>query len=139
MANDSSTPGYVLPTGDAPTYDAALDAIFQQMIVGLTGMQGSLVRPRWQPVMPKQPEPNVDWCAIGVTLIDPDAGPAFVHDSTGDGQDVALRHESIDVLCSFYGPNAAANAALVRDAIAIPQNNNALEISLVICFICFYE
>lgn len=127
MANDSSTGGYILPTGTASPYDAALDAIFQAMVVGLTGLPGSMVRPRWQPTPPKQPPPTADWCAIGVTVIDPDDGPAIIHDPTGNGQDRTQRHETIEVLCSFYGPDAGQYAAMVRDGIAVPLNNGMLQ------------
>lgn len=127
MPNDSSTGGYILPTGDYPPYDAALDAIFQAMIVGITGLPGNMVRPRWQAVAPKQPEPTVDWCAIGVTVISPDAGPAIIHDGTGDGHDLMQRHEEIEVLCSFYGHNAGRYMAMARDGIALPLNNGMLE------------
>jgi len=124
--NDSSTGGYILPTGTAPPYDAALDAIFQAMVVGITGLPGNMVRPRWQVTVPKQPPPATDWCAVGVTVIEPDAGPAIIHDGSGDGHDQSQRHETINVLLSFYGPNAATNMAFARDGIAIPQNAGAV-------------
>jgi hypothetical protein len=86
-----------------------------------------MVRPRWQPTVPKQPPPTTDWCAIGVTVIDPNAGPAIIHDSTGQGSEGTQRHEQIEVLCSFYGTNAGQNMAMARDGIGIPQNNGTLE------------
>lgn len=127
MGNDSTTPGYLQPaTQSPPLEDAELDAVFQQMIVGLTGLPGSLVRPRWQSTVPKQPEPNVNWCAIGVTFSDPDANPAMLHDPAGEGSDTLLRHEILTVLASFYGPNASAYAAQARDGIYVSQNNAML-------------
>lgn len=127
MANDSTATGYLVPTAQSPPLeDAALDAVFQQMIVGLTGLPGNMVRPRWQPTVPKQPEPNVNWCAIGVTNSEADPNPAMIHNPAGDGSDTLQRNEILTVLASFYGPNASANAAQARDGIFVSQNNAML-------------
>jgi len=127
VGNDSTTPGYLVPTAPSPPLeDADLDAVFQQMVVGLTGLPGNLVRPRWQPTVPQQPEPSVNWCAIGVTSSDADANPAMIHNGSGDGSDILQRNEILTVLLSFYGPNASANAAQARDGIYVSQNNAVL-------------
>lgn len=127
MANDSSTGGYILPAGSpAPLEDAALDALFQQVVTGVTGLPGAMVRPRWQPTVPKQPEPATNWCAIGVTNIDPDDYPVEVHDDTGEGHDNYAVHETLVVLASFYGPNSMSNAKVMRDGLYIAQNREAL-------------
>lgn len=128
MVNDSSTGGYLIPTAISPPLeDSALDAIFQQMIVGITGLPGAMVRPRWQQTVPKQPETTVNWCALGVTVQIPDDGPAIVHNPTRDGSDTYIRHEQIDVLASFYGPNAKQYAQQLADGLAIPQNLEQLK------------
>ncbi|MFL9943733.1 phage neck terminator protein [Paraburkholderia graminis] len=128
--NDSGTGGYLSPAvASPPLEDDALTAIFQQMIVGITALPGNMVRPRWQPNPPKQPEPTVNWCALGVSVQTPDDGPAIVHNGTGNGSDTYIRHEQIDVLASFYGPNAMQNAQLLSDGLAIPQNLEQLKAS----------
>ncbi|MBB3004363.1 hypothetical protein FHX57_006745 [Paraburkholderia tropica] len=119
--------GYLQPVGSAPIEDSALDSIFQQMIVGITGLPGNMVRPRWQPTVPKQPEPSTNWCAIGVTGIEHDANSYEHHDPTGSGTDTLIRHEIITVLASFYGPNALSNAAQARDGMYVQQNNATLD------------
>lgn len=127
MPNDSSTGGFLAPLPTpAPIEDAALDAALQVAVAGITGISGSLVRPRWQPGSPKQPEPGVNWCAIGVTTITPDAGPFIRHVGTGSGNDNYARHEELELACSFYGPAAGTNAALLRDGLGIPQNLETL-------------
>lgn len=127
MPNDSTQSGYLVPTAlSPPLEDAALDAVFQQMIVGLTGLPGNVVRPRWQPTVPKQPEPTANWCAIGVTDSEPDANPYMQHNPAGNGSDTFLRHEILTVLASFYGPNASAYAAQARDGIFVSQNHAML-------------
>lgn len=127
MANDSSTGGFIPPASSpAPLADAALDNLFQQLVVGVTGLPGSLVRPRWQPVVPKQPDPSTNWCAIGVTLLSPDDYPSEVHNGTGNGSDTQSDHESINVTASFYGPNAMANAKQLRSGLYVAQNRDTL-------------
>jgi len=126
--NDSSTGGYLGPAvATPPLEDAELDAVFQQLIVGVTGLPGPMVRPRWQTTVPKQPEPSVNWCALGVTVLPPDAGPAITHNPTGDGTDVYVRHQTINVLASFYGPNCGQNSQMLLDGLAIPQNLEQLK------------
>lgn len=128
MANDSSTGGYLPPAdAPAPAEDADLDALFQSVVSNITGLPGSLVRPRWQPNPPKQPEPSVNWCAIGVIVTKPDAGPAITHLKDGQGSDRLERHEGIDLLATFYGPHARSLASRLRDGISIPQNMEVLK------------
>lgn len=127
--NTSRTDGYLRPTAGrpAPAYDDALDDIFQGHVIGITGLPGPLVRPRWQPRPPKQPEPDVDWCSVGVKLIEPTAGPFIEHEGTSitdpdDGVDVRSWHEEIELLASFYGPHASGYASMFLDGCGIPQN-----------------
>ncbi|ALD93470.1 hypothetical protein CR3_4288 [Cupriavidus gilardii CR3] len=127
MANDSSTGGYLSPAvASPPLEDDALDDLLHDLVAGVTGLPGSLVRPRWQPTVPKQPEPSVNWCAIGVTVQTNDASPAIKHDPTGDGSDVYQRHQDIELLCTFYGPAAKGYAQMLVDGLAIPQNSEQL-------------
>lgn len=133
MPNTSATGGYLAPAvASPPVEDASLDALFQAAIVGVTGLAGNLVRPRWQPNPPRQPEPTVSWCALGVTLLTADAGPYISHDGTansGLGQDTYVRHEDIAVDCTFYGPAGQQYAAMARDGFCIPQNMEGLRTS----------
>lgn len=134
MANDSSTGGYVGPVAESPPLeDSALDALFQGAVSAVSGISGEYVRPRWQPVMPKQPEPGTDWAAIGITEVSSDDGPVLQHVGSNVGQvgevgrDDYIRHESITLLCTFYGPNGQRNATRARDGVHIPQNLDTLK------------
>ena len=130
MANDSATGGYIGPAVESPpATDIDLDALFQAAVSGITGLPGALVRPRWQPVPPKQPEASVDWAAIGVVDITQDDGPSIQHVGAGDGHDDYVRHETITILCTFHGPNGMRCAAKLRDGIQIPQNLEALTVN----------
>lgn len=127
--NDSSTGGYLAPAVDAPpAEDDALDNLVHDLIAGITALAPDLVRPRWQPKVPKQPEPSVNWCAFGLQEQEPDAGPAIQHDGTGDGHDTYIRHQDIDVMCTFYGPLAKGYAQRLADGLAIPQNREQLQL-----------
>lgn len=128
MANDSSAAGYITPLV-APGYDAALDAILQGAVVGITGLPGNLVRPRWQPEPPIQPDFNTDWCALGVTRSTPDVFSYDRHDpigNGGNGQTFVEEDELLTVLHSFYGPDSSLNCELFRKGLMITQNRDVL-------------
>ena len=127
MANTSASGGYLTPAGTPTPADEALEDILQPMVVGITGLPGKMVRPRWQSGNPKQPEPNVDWCAFGVMHTKQDANPAIEHDGTGDGADQYQRHQDVTLLATFYGPNAQAYGQLLSDGMYVPQNSEALK------------
>jgi hypothetical protein len=131
MTNSSASGGYLAPSSALPPEDDAFDAIIQALVVGITALPGNLVRPRWQPVALAQPEAGTNWCAIGVTEEDPQEGrPAITHDgaaSGGLGADTLQVNDEVEVLASFYGPNARSFANLFRDGLMLPQNREALE------------
>jgi len=129
MANTSATGGYLAPTAPVPAEDDALDDLLQELVAGVTGLPGSMVRPRWQATVPKQPEPSENWGAIGISRQANDAGPAIQHDGEGDGSDDYIRHQEIDLLCSFYGPAAKGYAQLLADGMSIPQNGEKLALN----------
>ncbi|WP_427183531.1 LIC_12616 family protein [Bordetella bronchialis] len=135
MANTSATGGYLIPTTPAPAADLDLDLVFQAYVRGITGLSGAMVRPRWQPTVPQTPGPEVDWCAVGVTPRTRSQDyPAIQHDPAGDGQDLLTRHQELDVLVTFYGPNGMRYGDMLRDGAYLPQNSeviNALGIALV--------
>lgn len=136
MANTSATGGYLAPSNPSPPEDDSLDDIFQAAIVGTTGMDGAYVRPRWQPNTPKQPDPSVDWCAFGVNRRAVQDFPSIQHFGTGQGRDELSRHEDIELLATFYGPNAQKFAMLLRDGLYVPQNIEILKsqgVSFVDC------
>lgn len=126
MANTSATGGYLAPGGTPLPADVALEDILQPMVAGITGLAGQYVRPRWQPGNPRQPEPDIDWCAIGVTSTTNDANPAIEHIGAGDGEDRYQRHQQVDLLATFYGPNAQGYGQRLSDGIYLPQNSEAI-------------
>ncbi len=125
--NTSATGGYLSPQPETdPAEDVALEDQLQAIVAGITGIPGHLVRPRWQPVPPKQPSVDTDWCAIGIVRITPDDNAVIAHQPAGEGTDALQRHETIEVLASFYGPGGYRGAARLRDGFPVAQNREAM-------------
>lgn len=128
MSNTSATGGYLSPSGNQAEYDKQLTNILQEAISGITGIEGALVRRKYQPVTPKMPEPHMNWVSFYVHSMTPDDSPAITHkDSEGGGYDESVRHETLSILCSFYGENGEEKANIFKDGLAIPQNMSALK------------
>ena len=126
MANDSTVAGYLLPAAQpAPLEDVAFREFIQQVIVGVTAMDPTMVRPRWQPEAVNLPDYATDWCAFGTIRRRRETFP-YVARLTNDTGDELDRNEELDILCSFYGPNAEANSTLLSDGIQIGQNLDVL-------------
>ena len=135
MAVNSTQAGY-LTGSTGPDYDAPLDRAMHDVIQGITGLPGPMIRPRWQPEPPATPDINVSWVAFG------DMGEkrdTFAHVSeikSGNmGQDVT-RTEEIEFIVSLYGPSCNSYAAILADGLMIGQNLDALrdiDASLISC------
>lgn len=133
---DSSTGGYLVPSSTAPIEDDPLTDFMQTVVVGITGIAGQFVRPRWQPEPPNLPDFGTDWAAIGITDQKADTYPYIAHASAANGSDQMQRHEDFSLYCTFYGPNAQAKAGLLCDGLSIAQNREAMGlvgIKLVAC------
>jgi hypothetical protein len=117
--NTSSTGGYILPLTVAVD-DEALEDALQSFVRGVTGLDGSLVRPRWQPQPPPQPAPTVNWAAVGIINVTPIGNWGFVGHILG--KSTIQRHEELEVLTSFYGPNSGRYSGIFRDGALFKQN-----------------
>ncbi len=124
----SNIPGYLVPGSTTPLPGGlTLDQFINTLLVGLTGLAGASVRPKWQQQPPKQPDIDTNWLAFGVTVsaVDANAFVGIVSDDP-DATSQFQRQESIAIACSFYGPLALSYAGLVRDGLQIQQNLEAL-------------
>lgn len=130
MPNNSSTGGYLAPSGAAPLEGQALLDFIQGVIVGITGLDGTLVRPYWQSEPPNIPDAGTAWCAFKIAARDPATYAYVEHDADGQGSDELQRNEELHLLTSFYdlgsGGLADGLCALLRDSLLIPQNREAL-------------
>jgi hypothetical protein len=123
----SSAGGFVHPDiTPAPLDGLHLNDFLQAVFVGLTGLDGTLVRPAFQPEPGNTPDAGVAWMAFQYTSRPIDVFPALIHHPEGDGYDEFQRHEELHVLCSFYDLGSSGLAdeycGLLRDNLMIPQN-----------------
>lgn len=123
--NDSSTGGYLQPSPQFPTLPGplTLNQFLQSVLVGISGLPGDMVRPKFQVEPPKQPDIFTNWLAFAPVDNAPDAN-AFVG-SVLDGPDtvnITQRMSKLEVQCGFYGPASLEYADLTRDGFQIPQN-----------------
>ncbi len=123
MPIDSSQAGYLDPTA-SPLEGDALNKVLHDAIVGLTGINGKLVRPRWVPEPSTQPSFDENWVAFGIPRTVPDY--ASYEEVIVDGVTQIQRDELLFVLHSFYGPNCKALAERMRNALDVSQNRAAL-------------
>jgi len=125
MPNDSTTGGFLAPSSTGSDLnDDALQDFLQTVVVGITGLPGNLVRPRWQAEPPNVPDVGVNWAAIGPGARERE--PFSARKQTQSAQ-IVIRNRTIEVLCSFYGPNAEGNGELLAMGFELPQNRQMLE------------
>ncbi|MBB3808755.1 phage neck terminator protein [Pseudochelatococcus contaminans] len=128
-ARTSATGGYLTPASKpSPLEDDDLEDFLQEMVAGITGLSATMVRPRWQPIPPKQPSSETDWAAVGIVHREPDDNAVQIHNSAGEGSTTLSRHEVVSVTASFYGPNSHRYAGILRDGLSIAQNREPLQL-----------
>lgn len=118
----SATGGYLLPTNTALDNSALVDYL-HDVLVGVTGIGNTLVRPSYQVNPPPIPDYSVDWCAFAIRNRRPAAQPWTTQ---GDDDADLSTNELFDVVVTFYGPNCMGFAAILRDGLQIPQNSDQL-------------
>ena len=131
--NTSATGGYLIDVPPPNPEGDALQAGLQAMAAALSGLPGTLVRPRWQAMPPVQPDLLATWASIGTLLTEADEFPVMKHvwdatlpGQTAPGYTILQRHSTLTVLVTFYGPEADEAAKRLRDGLYIPQNYEPL-------------
>ena len=127
---DSSTGGFLASASPPPDEDALLDNLLQALVVGVVGLPGVMVRPRWQESPPPMPDANVSWAAIGVVDEDPEFNISLMHAASAagfpNGLSTSYDNDIVSVLATFYGPSARGLAKRLRTGLMIPQNRELL-------------
>lgn len=131
--NDSATGGYLAPSSlPAALTGQAFNRFLQQFVVGVTGLDGTMVRPRWQTEPANIPASGIAWASVGVLRRGPSDPYPFVHQVDDNTMEV-VRNEDFTVLCSFYdtGANGLADqyAEALQDGLAIAQNRELLQLN----------
>ncbi|WP_426576684.1 phage neck terminator protein [Xenorhabdus stockiae] len=124
MSNVSNFPGYLTPVSVSPDYDEALERELSRWIRAVAGLEPKTVFPRWTDPQPKIPPAGSHWCAFGIMNIREDANPSAIQFS--DKHHAQWSHETLDILCCFYGPSGQRIATQFRDGLFITQNNDEL-------------
>lgn len=124
MSNTSSTGGYLPLSPGQGRYE--IEDVLHDMIAGITGLAGDHIRPRWQPDPPVVPEPDIDWCAFGISQFVPHNLPVIIHHGEGDGHSEMLDVEDLQVLVSFFGPMHMVLARHLRRGLYVPQNREQI-------------
>jgi hypothetical protein len=136
VSSDSRYKGYLLPNTPPPPVEGdPWMNVLHDVVMYSTGLDGSMIRPRWQQQPPNTPEPGTNWCAFGMNTSSSDWQPVFFHvaddPNEPDGYDLFQRMETFQVLFSFYGPSSTPMATAFRDGLFIDQN--AAELRSVFC------
>lgn len=125
MTNTSASGGYLVPSSNGTLPGGrTITQFIHDILMGISGLNPTLVRPRWQVKPPNQPDIDVNWLAFGVNVLTPDAN-AWVG-INNDGASTLIRYEQLEVQCSFYGPDANELSGVVRDGFQIQQNLEAM-------------
>lgn len=124
----SASGGYLNPSSNrTPPDGLTLTQFIQSVIAGISGYNGTIVRPKWQQSPPKQLDANADWIAFGISVITQDANAFVGLDDAGVSH--LQRQEEIQVQVAFYGPNALENIGIFRDGFQIQQNLESLQLA----------
>lgn len=129
-SNTSASGGPLIPSSLGGDFnDRALDRFLQQFVTTITGIPGNCVFPRWRPEPADIPDEGTDWGAIGVTDRKRDT---FAYESKLPAQDQAttvFRSEELEILLSFYGPNAQQYAEIFANGLQVAQNREILTVN----------
>lgn len=124
MPNTSATGGY-LQQVSGPLEGLGLRRFIGTLLVGVSGFAPGMVRPSWQQNPPPLPTIGTNWMAFGITSRRADNDPYQVEKDDGQ-RTLMLRHEELDILLAFYGPDCLQKAAEVREGFELTQNTGYL-------------
>jgi len=107
--------------------DDALTDFIQSWLVGITGLPGQYVRPRWQQEPPEIPPNNVTWMEFGIRGRARDFDAFVTHfaattNPVAPAYELVFRSEGLDVDCIIYGPNSDAVTTAMAGATKVEQN-----------------
>lgn len=124
MPNTSATGGYLQQVA-GPLEGLDLRRFIGTVLVGVSGFEPEMVRPAWQQNPPPVPNIDTNWMAFGITARRADNDPYQVEKDDGQ-RTLMLRHEELDIMLAFYGPDCLQKAAEVREGFELTQNTESL-------------
>ncbi|MDR1979773.1 MAG: hypothetical protein LBQ42_13640 [Synergistaceae bacterium] len=127
MDNTSATGGILRESGAITRIE--IENLWQNVISQISGLPGNLVRPAFQEDPGPTPGSSATWAAFQVMNGDATNYPVEHHYGEGDGESVVYDQTAKNVLVSIYGPGADDVADMIRRALHIRQNRDALRAS----------
>lgn len=124
MSNTSATGGYLQQVA-GPLEGLDLRRFIGTVLVGVSGFAPEMVRPAWQQNPPPVPNIDTNWMAFGITARRADNDPYQVEKDDGL-RTLMIRHEELDIMLAFYGPDCLQKAAEVREGFELTQNTESL-------------
>jgi hypothetical protein len=124
VPNTSATGGYLQQVA-GPLEGLDLRRFIGTVLVGVSGFEPEMVRPAWQQNPPPVPNIDTNWMAFGITARRADNDPYQVEKDDGQ-RTLMLRHEELDIMLAFYGPDCLQKAAEVREGFELTQNTESL-------------
>lgn len=120
---NSSVTGFLGSITSIPN-DQLLEDVLNPTIAGITQLDGNTqIRPRYQEDPPAVPDRSVNWVAFGINRVTSDTAAAIKQSATSAE---VIRYQEIEVLLSWYGPQAGNYAEVFRDGLQIGQNRDLL-------------
>jgi hypothetical protein len=127
-ANTSASGSFLYPTV-LPLMGQELMRVLQQLVAGVSGIPGNLVRPSWQSEPANVPDFSTCWCAIRIRRRETQGFSWQEMSSDALGYTLS-RQEEMELLCSFYdnGVDQVADqyAMMLRDGLQLGQNRETL-------------
>ncbi len=92
--------------------------VLHTLLVGLSGLDKTLVRPAYQPKPPKTPDLDVTWCAFDISDDTEDAAQMI------QGVDQAQIHteDVLSVRITVYGPGSRDLCKQIKRGLHVPDN-----------------
>ena len=125
MYNTSATGGYLKPINNITIDGVELRNAIGDILVGVSGLSNDLVRPAYQNNTPPRVSIDTNWIAFFIQERRGDANSYQEEDNSGEKL-LLTRHEELDILLSFYGPDCMSYASLIREGLELQQNSEAM-------------
>ena len=111
MANTSATGGYLVPEQGMTRHE--LEELLRTVCSGCTGIKRINVRTKWKAEPDNIPKKAETWLSFAIMSREsPKAQVLHLETLDGEGSSRVMTHETIEVLTSFFGPDAEPGGAL---------------------------
>jgi hypothetical protein len=129
MTTSSASGGYLTPIS-APALGQAFMRALQQVVVGITGMPGDLVRPWLQTEPPNIPQKGVSWASLSLHNRNGE-GTAWQGWASDGVTYQVVRQETGTLVVGFYDTGITQQADLhaetLREGLQLSQNREGLD------------